>query len=182
MLYDPRTICLVICYQWQLNIRVVYTNFDIFVFIIISFPYLTTHSSLSPIRCGFAPALYITKKGALDSQPQAIKYTSCLPMVGGSLRVLRLLPPIKLVAMILLKYWCACCSSFYFSVFYALLVFIVCLVSNVDCVSGCQFLVAPSIFSNVYLNHYSINLINNIFILLFLCFTSSLLFNINLWS
>jgi hypothetical protein len=30
----------------------------------------------------------------------AIKFTSCLPMVGGSLRVLRLLPPLKLVAMI----------------------------------------------------------------------------------
>jgi hypothetical protein len=44
-------------------------------------------------------ALYITKKGALDSQPQVIKFTSCLPMVGGSLRVLRLLPPLKLVAM-----------------------------------------------------------------------------------
>jgi hypothetical protein len=39
-------------------------------------------------------------KGALDSQPQVIKFTSCLPMVGGSLRVLRLLPPLKLVAMI----------------------------------------------------------------------------------
>ena len=34
---------------------------------------------------------------------QVIKFTSCLPMVGGSLRVLRLLPPLKLVAMILLK-------------------------------------------------------------------------------
>jgi len=40
------------------------------------------------------------KKGALDSQPQVIKVTSCLPMVGGSLRVLRLLTPLKLVAMI----------------------------------------------------------------------------------
>ena len=29
-----------------------------------------------------------------------IKFTSCLPMVCGSLRVLRLLPPLKLVAMI----------------------------------------------------------------------------------
>ena len=42
---------------------------------------------LSPIRCGFA----------LDSQPQVIKFTSCLAMVGGSLRVL---PPLNLVAMI----------------------------------------------------------------------------------
>ena len=31
-------------------------------------------------------------------------YTSCLPMVGGSLRVLGLLPPLKLIAMIQLKY------------------------------------------------------------------------------
>ena len=30
----------------------------------------------------------MTKKGALDLQPQVIKFTSCLPMVGGSLRVL----------------------------------------------------------------------------------------------
>jgi hypothetical protein len=43
------------------------------------------------------------KKGALDSHPQVIKFTSYLPMVGGSLRVLRLLPPLKLVAMIWLK-------------------------------------------------------------------------------
>jgi hypothetical protein len=33
-------------------------------------------------------------------QPQVIQFTSCLPNVGGSLRVLRLLPPLKLVAMI----------------------------------------------------------------------------------
>jgi hypothetical protein len=38
------------------------------------------------------------KKGALDSQPQVIKLISCLPMVGGSLQVLRLLPLLKLVA------------------------------------------------------------------------------------
>jgi hypothetical protein len=28
-----------------------------------------------------------------------IKFTSCLPLVGGSLRIRRLLPPLKLVAM-----------------------------------------------------------------------------------
>jgi hypothetical protein len=39
------------------------------------------------------------QKGALDSQPQVIKFTSHLPMVGGSLRVLRFLPPLKLVAI-----------------------------------------------------------------------------------
>jgi hypothetical protein len=42
--------------------------------------------------------LFYYKKGALDSQPQVIQFTRCLP--GGSLRVLRLLPPITLVAMI----------------------------------------------------------------------------------
>jgi len=40
--------------------------------------------------------LWITKKGALYSQSQVIKFTSCLPMVCGSLQ---LLPPLKLVAM-----------------------------------------------------------------------------------
>ena len=45
----------------------------------------------------------LQKNGTLDSQPQVIKFTSCLPMVDGSLRVLRLLPPLKLVVMILLK-------------------------------------------------------------------------------
>ena len=34
----------------------------------------------------------LQKKGALDPQPQVIQFTSCLSMVGGSLRVLRLLP------------------------------------------------------------------------------------------
>jgi hypothetical protein len=37
------------------------------------------------------------KKGALDSQSKVIKLSSCLPMVGGSLRFP---PPLKLVAMI----------------------------------------------------------------------------------
>jgi hypothetical protein len=46
---------------------------------------LTTHTSLSPIRRGFAPGFVNYKKGALDSQPHVIKFTSCLPMVGGSL-------------------------------------------------------------------------------------------------
>jgi hypothetical protein len=60
--------------------------------------YLTTHTSLSPILRGFVPGFVNCKKGALDSQPQVIKFTCCLPMVGGSHRVLRLLPPLKLVA------------------------------------------------------------------------------------
>ena len=59
--------------------------------------YLTTRTSLSPMRRGFEPGFVHYKKGALDSQPQAIKFTSCFPMVGDSLRLL--LPP-KLVTMI----------------------------------------------------------------------------------
>ena len=35
--------------------------------------YLTTHTSLSPIRREFAPGFVNYKKGALDSQPQVIK-------------------------------------------------------------------------------------------------------------
>jgi hypothetical protein len=35
------------------------------------------------VRAGFVNY----KKGALNSQPQVIKFTRCLPMVGGSLRV-----------------------------------------------------------------------------------------------
>ena len=64
---------------------------------------LITHTSLSPIRRGFAPGFVNYKKGALDSQLQVIKFTSCLPMVGGSL----VLPPPKTcrydIAEILLK-------------------------------------------------------------------------------
>jgi hypothetical protein len=52
------------------------------------------------MRFGFAPGFVNYKKGALDSQIQVIKLTSCLPMVGGSLQVLQLLPPLKLVSMI----------------------------------------------------------------------------------
>ena len=49
---------------------------------------LTTHTS------------QITNKGAFDSQSQVIQFTMCLPRVGGSLRVLRLPLPLKLVATI----------------------------------------------------------------------------------
>ena len=55
---------------------------------------LTAHTSLSPIRRGFAPSFLNYKNGALDSQPQVIKFTSCLLRVGGSLRVLRLALPL----------------------------------------------------------------------------------------
>jgi hypothetical protein len=43
------------------------------------------------------PGFVNYKKGAFDSQSQVIKFNSCLPMVGGSLR---LPPPLKLVVMI----------------------------------------------------------------------------------
>jgi len=66
--------------------------------------YLTTHTSLSPIWRGFATGFVDYKKGAFDSRPQVIKFTSCLSMVGDSLRVLRLLPPLQMVAMIHLRY------------------------------------------------------------------------------
>ena len=66
--------------------------------------YLTTHTILSPIRHRFAPGFLNYKKGALDSQPQVIKFTSCLPMVSGSLWVFQLLSPLKVGAMIQLKY------------------------------------------------------------------------------
>ena len=33
---------------------------------------------------GFAPGFVNYKKGALDSQPQVIQFTRCLPMVGGT--------------------------------------------------------------------------------------------------
>jgi hypothetical protein len=65
---------------------------------------LTAHTSLSPIRRGFAPSFVNTKKGALDMQSQGIELISCLPRIGGSLRVFRLPPPLKLVTMIKLKY------------------------------------------------------------------------------
>jgi len=52
-----------------------------------------------PYAFGFE--FYITSDfSSNNSQPQVIKFTRCLPMVGGSLRVLRLLPPLILVAMI----------------------------------------------------------------------------------
>ena len=64
-------------------------------------------SLMSFFKLSSCPALWITKKGGLDSQPQVIKFTSCLQMVGGSLQVLRLLPPLRTgrhdIAEILLK-------------------------------------------------------------------------------
>ena len=60
-------------------------------------------SCLFLLNFEFAPGFVNYKKGALDLQPQVIKFTNHLPIVGGFLRVLRLLPPLKLVAMILLK-------------------------------------------------------------------------------
>ena len=55
------------------------------------------------MRRGFVPGFVNYKKGALDSQLQVIELTSGLHMVGGTLPILRLLPPLKLVAMIMLN-------------------------------------------------------------------------------
>ena len=43
---------------------------------------------------------WIFKNFFLKIYRNQTNYTSCLPMVGGSLRVLRLPPPLQLVAMI----------------------------------------------------------------------------------
>ena len=51
---------------------------------------------------GFSPG--VVNYNDNYSKPQVIKFTTCLPMVDGFLRVLRPLPPLKLVAMIQLKY------------------------------------------------------------------------------
>ena len=40
------------------------------------------------------------KKGALVLHPQVIKFTFCLPMIGGYLWLLWLLSPLKMVTMI----------------------------------------------------------------------------------
>jgi hypothetical protein len=61
---------------------------------------ISSYFLLNSLRRGFATGFVNYKKGALDSQPHVIKFTSCLPMVGGFLGVLQLLPPRKLVAMI----------------------------------------------------------------------------------
>jgi hypothetical protein len=57
-------------------------------------------NSYKPIRRGFAHGFVNYKKGALGSRLQVVKFTSYLPMIGGSLQVLPLLPPLKLVAKI----------------------------------------------------------------------------------
>jgi hypothetical protein len=49
---------------------------------------------------GSCPVFVNYKKAALDSQPQMLKLTNCLPMVGGSLKVLQLLAHQRMAAMI----------------------------------------------------------------------------------
>jgi hypothetical protein len=61
-----------------------FANLAILFLLRLNIIYLTTHTSLSPIRRGIAPGFVNYKKGALDSQPQVIKFTSCLPMICGS--------------------------------------------------------------------------------------------------
>jgi hypothetical protein len=61
---------------------------------------LTTHTSLSPIRRGFAPGFVNDKKGCTRLAAASDKVYQLLAQVRGFLRVLRLSPPLKLVAMI----------------------------------------------------------------------------------
>ena len=61
--------------------------------------YLTTHTRPSQIWHGFTPSFVNYTRLAA----QVIKFTSYLPMVSGSLRVLWLPPPLKLVTMIQLN-------------------------------------------------------------------------------
>ena len=58
------------------------------------------HQHINNLGRGFAPGFVNCKKGPLDSQPQVIKFTRCLPMVDDSLRIIRLPPPLKLIVMI----------------------------------------------------------------------------------
>ena len=75
-------------------------------------PFMITSSVFSKVVYNIAYTILVRKKYQLlelhattkklcscilKTKPQVIKFTSCLPMVGGSLRVLRLLPSLKLV-------------------------------------------------------------------------------------
>ena len=92
----------VLCVQWTLHY---YQSFDILMLHRVLINDFVFDSNLSNginhdvflIKFMFAPGFVNYKKGSLDSKQQVIKFTSCLPMVGGSLR---LTPPLKLVAMI----------------------------------------------------------------------------------
>jgi len=62
--------------------------------------YLTTHTSLSPIQRGFAPDSKLQRKGFTRLAAASDKVYQLLAHGRWSIRVLRLLPPLKLVAMI----------------------------------------------------------------------------------
>ena len=65
---------------------------------------LTTHTSLLPIRRGFTPVFVNYKKGCTRlAAASDLKLTSCLPMVGGSLRFPPTLKLVHDIAEILLK-------------------------------------------------------------------------------
>jgi len=92
--------CKMLVFMSYLWINTEMINFVLFIFVVVD---LISQIAKGPgwlIWRGFSAGFVHYKKGVLDLQPQVIKFTSCLPMVGGSLRVLRLLPPLKLVAMI----------------------------------------------------------------------------------
>ena len=62
--------------------------------------YLTTHTSLSTIRRGFAPSFVNYKKGCTRLATESDKVYQLLAHCRWFLRVFRLLPPLKLVAII----------------------------------------------------------------------------------
>ena len=72
----------------------------IYIFYLVHTRYFCCYSHFYLLSWVRARLYKLHKKGALDSQPQVIKFTSCLPRVGGSLLVLRLPPPLTRVAMI----------------------------------------------------------------------------------
>jgi hypothetical protein len=75
--------------------------------------YRTTHISLSP---GFVNY----KKGTLDSQPQVIKFTSCLPMVGFSLISYSSKSRFPCMAGFLYVWvFCTCAHSVFWHVFFS---------------------------------------------------------------
>ena len=65
--------------------------------IYLGFKYVNNPDRLLKI---FDSSISKTNNFNYSTRSRVIKFTSCLPMVGASLRVLRLLPPLTLVAMI----------------------------------------------------------------------------------
>jgi hypothetical protein len=81
---------IIMFYRYSQNMIIINTN-------IIIFSDLPSYEGICSYSQNdwFAPSFVNYQKGTLDSQPQVIKLTSCLSMVGCSLRVLWLSEPLK---------------------------------------------------------------------------------------